>query len=146
MSIGFDRRESWDNLVVEHPLVRQLVDLGLPEDDWALFGSGPLLLRGWIDDIGDIDVLARAGALEKAQSLGTAEPIGDDGNEIIRIGEHLTVLRTWPFGPADLDTMIETAETIAGIRCVRLEYVVAYMELFDRPKDRARLAIIEAYR
>lgn len=122
-----------------------MLGLGLPAGDWALFGSGPLLLRGWINEIGDIDILARGEALKEAESLGVAEPIADDGNEIIRIGDDLTVLRTWPFGPADLDTMIDTAEMIERIPCVRLEYLVAYMELFDRPKDRDRLAIIEAH-
>ena len=29
-----------------HPFVERLVDLGLPVGDWALTGSGPLLLRG----------------------------------------------------------------------------------------------------
>lgn len=129
-----------------HPLVQQLIDLNLPEGEWALFGSGPLLLRGWITDIGDVDVFARGHALRKAESLGVPEPIGEAGNECIRIGDDLTVLKTWPFGPANIDTMIDTAEKIEGIPCVRLEHIVAYMERFDRPKDRERLAIIEANR
>jgi hypothetical protein len=136
---------AWDNPDVSHPLAQRLLDFEFPERHWALFGSGPLLLRGWIAEIGDVDVFARGPALEIAEKLGAAEPIGDAGNELIRIGKDVTVMKTWPFGPAGLDTMIETAETIEGIPCVRLEYLVAYMEMFDRPKDRDRLAVIEAH-
>lgn len=125
-----------------HALLRKLIDLDLPQEDYALFGSGPLLVRGWIQDVGDLDVFARNAAWEKAVERGNVE-IMADGAEIIQVGEGVTFLPTWPFGPATIDTMIDTAEVIDGIPCVRLEYLIAYMELFDRPKDRERLAIIE---
>ena len=128
-----------------HRFIVDLIDLDLPEGDWALFGSGPLLLRGWIDDVGDLDVISRGPAWEKAKVVGVPETL-EDGNTIVRIGEGLTVGHTWPFGPGTIDKMIETAEIIEGLPCVRLEHIVAYMKMFDRPKDRERLSIIEANR
>ena len=129
-----------------HRYLEDLIELDLPEGDWALFGSGPLLLRGWIDDVGDLDVISRGPAWEKASSVGVPEKLKEDGNTIVRIGEGVTVGHTWPFGPETIDNMIDTAEMVQGLPCVRLEYVEAYMRLFDRPKDRERLEIIEANR
>lgn len=126
-----------------HALLSELVDLDLPGDDYALFGSGPLLVRCWIDEVGDLDVFARGLAWEKAARRGNVE-VMSDGVEVVRVGDGVTFLPSWPFGPASIDTMIDTAEVIEGIPCVKLEYLVAYMELFDRPKDRERLAVIEA--
>lgn len=129
-----------------HPYIRELIDLDLPVGDWALFGSGPLLLRGWISDIGDVDVLSRGPAWEKAKAAGTMAALPEDGNEIVEIGERVTVGRTWAYGDSDINEMIDTAEMIDGIPCVRLEHIVAYKQLFDRPKDREHLAIIEGRR
>ena len=127
-----------------HPYIRDLIELDLPDGDWALFGSGPLYLRGWIDEIGDVDVLSRGAAWQRAEALGVPQVLEEDGNIISVIGEGVTVGSTWPYG--DIDLMIDTAEKIEGIPCVRLEHIVAYMEQFDRPKDRVRLAVIEAHR
>jgi hypothetical protein len=126
-----------------HRFLSELHDLALPAGDHALFGSGPLLVRGWIDEVGDLDVFARGAAWEKATAHGKLVPL-PDGVEIAYVGEGVTVLPGWPFGPTSMDRMIDTAEMIDQVPCVRLEHIVAYMRRFDRPKDRERLRIIEA--
>ena len=60
-----------------HPYLVELIDLDLPRSDFALFGSGPLLLRGWIDDVGDLDVFARGAAWDKAARRGNVEVMPD---------------------------------------------------------------------
>lgn len=127
-----------------HPYIRELHDLDLPLGDWALFGSGPLLLRGWIDEIGDLDVLSRGQAWEKARANGVLKTLPETGTSIVEVGEGVTVGCTWMFGDFSIDEMIDTAEMIEGIPCVRLEHIVAYKRLFDRPKDRLHLSIIES--
>lgn len=129
-----------------HPYIRELIELDLPLGDWALFGSGPLLLRGWIDEIGDLDVLSRGPAWDKAKDVGTITFLPEDGNEIVEIGNRITVGHNWPYGLFRIDELIDTAEILDGIPCVRLEHIVAYKELFGRPKDRKHLSIIEAHR
>lgn len=126
-----------------HSLLRQLLALGLPQTDYALFGSGPILLRGWIDDVSDLDVIARGGAWDLASKLGEARRLEDLGVEIVAIGEGITVGREWAIGNFDIDQLIDGAELIAGVRCVQLEHVIAYKRLADRPKDRRHLAVIE---
>ena len=46
-----------------HQLVHELVELAFPMGDWALLGSGLLLRRGWIDEVGDLDITSRGQAL-----------------------------------------------------------------------------------
>ena len=129
-----------DNLTMHH-LVRELIELDLSAGDWALFGSGPLLMRGWIDDVGDLDVISRGQAWVQAQARGTAVVL-EYGAEIYQISEGITVGTSWAYGEMAIDELIETAETISGVPCVQLKHVVAYKLIADRPKDLAHLAVI----
>jgi len=52
--------------VNNHPLIKKLLSLDLPPEDYAVFGSGPMFAHG-IKDLGhDIDVIARKKAWKKA--------------------------------------------------------------------------------
>jgi len=124
-----------------HPYLRELLELDLAVGDWALFGSGPLLVRGWIDDVGDLDIIARDAAWESSQTVGTENVLGD-GTVIFEIGANITVGRSWAYGEFSIDELIDTAEKIDGVPCVLLEHVIAFKELADRPKDRLHLALI----
>jgi len=124
-----------------HPYLRELLELDLTVGDWALFGSGPLLVRGWIDDVGDLDIIARDAAWESAQTLGAENVLGD-GTVIFEIAAGITVGRSWAYGDFSIDELIDTAEIIGGVPCVLLEHVIAFKKLADRPKDRLHLALI----
>ena len=128
-----------------HPLLRELLDLGFPQGDHALFGSGPLLVRGWIEDVGDLDVITRGAGWDHALRLGQLSRIQALGMDIVTIGERITVGTTWGIGDWSVDLLIDEAEMILGVPCVRLEHVIAYKRLADRPKDRVHLAAIEAH-
>ena len=128
-----------------HPLLRELLDLGFPQGDHALFGSGPLLVRGWIEDVGDLDVITRGAGWDHALRLGQLSRIQALGMDIVTIGERITVGTTWGIGDFSIDLLIDEAEMILGVPCVRLEYVIAYKRLADRPKDRVHLAAIDAH-
>lgn len=41
---------------------RRLAELGLPEGDYALHSSAALVLRGILDEAGDLDIVARGAA------------------------------------------------------------------------------------
>lgn len=99
------------------------------------------MVRGWIDEVGDLDVLSRGPAWAEARRVGRMVTL-EDGTDIAEVDPGVTIGNTWRFGPATIDEMIDTAEIIDGIPCVRLGYIEAYMRLFDRPKDRIRLEII----
>jgi len=132
--------------MTEHPLIRRLLDLGLPPGDWALFGSGPLLVRGWINEVGDLDVISRGAAWERAKEAGDLETLPPDRVEIVNLdGAAITIGTSWPYIEVSIDALIDEAEEIDGIPCVRLDHIIAYKRIADRPKDRGHLAVIEEH-
>lgn len=132
--------------MTDHPLIRRLLGLGLPHGDWALFGSGPLLVRGWIDEVGDLDVISRGAAWEQAKEIGELGRLQPDGVEIVNIdGDAITIGTVWRYIEVSIDALIDQAEEIDGIPCVPLEHIIAYKRIADRPKDRGHLAVIEEH-
>jgi hypothetical protein len=129
--------------ILMHSLLRELLSFDLPLDDWALFGSGPLLARGWIGEVGDLDVLARGPAWRRAHELGEVFHDQSIDIDLVRLGTGITVGDRWAIGNFDTDQLIDSAEEICSIPCVALKHVVAYKRLAGRPKDRAHLEIIE---
>jgi hypothetical protein len=116
--------------------------LDLPLGDFAIFGSGPLLVRGIIDEVGDLDVLCRGAAWDIARSACTEEDI-DHGVLVVSLGA-LTFGTTWGIGDFDPARLIDEAELIDGLPFVRIEHVIAYKRMSGRSKDRQHLALIDA--
>ena len=127
------------------PILRQLLSLGFPKDDYALFGSGPLLVRGWIDEVGDLDVIARGPAWEHALRIGQLHRLETWGIDVVSIREAITVGTAWAIGDFSVDALIDDAELIDGIPCVELRHVISYKRLADRPKDREHLGVIQTH-
>ena len=128
------------------PVLGELRSLNLPLGDYVIFGSGPLLARGWIDEVGDLDVLARGDAWTRAQELGTIQYLNEWDVVVVNIGPDITVGTRWAIGDVDTDVLIETSEVIDGLPFATLDAVVAYKKLARRPKDLAHLEIIERLR
>lgn len=127
--------------------LRLLHQVDLPTNDYAVFGSGPLLVRGVISEVNDLDLLARGAAWETATTAG----------EIVYLPEHditvasffgglVTVGNSWAIGDVDVDKLIDTADTLEEFPFARLEHVVAYKALAGRPKDLEHLRSLEIWR
>ena len=126
-------------------MLRRLLDLELPDGEWALFGSGPLLARRWIEDVGDLDVIARGRAWDVAQTLGRPLHLDEHDVDVVAIEGGITIGARWAIGSFDVDELIDTAEFVDEVPCVRLEHVAAYKEIARRPKDLRHLEIIAAH-
>lgn len=123
-------------------LFERLRGLDLPAGQYAVFGSGPLLVRGVIEDAGDLDVLVRRPAWESVSRVGTLVEI-EEGVMIVSVDDGaLTFGRSWAYGDFDIDELIDTAEIIDGLPFVLLEHVVTFKEAADRAKDREHLALL----
>lgn len=121
-----------------------LRSLDLAAGDYAVFGSGPLLVRGIIDRAGDLDVVCRGAVWEAAQRLGPAAVQG--GVPVVSLfGGAVTLGCRWAVGEVDINRLIDTADVIDGLPFVRLEHVTAYKRLASRPKDREHLRLLEEY-
>lgn len=125
--------------------LQKVKDLNLPAGDFAIFGSGPLLVRGVIDEVNDIDIICRSAAWRHAQELGESVYLAEYDINIISIdGGRITLGKTWGYGDFDINILIDSAELIDGLPFVRLSYVIAYKRIANRSKDRAHLQALRS--
>lgn len=132
------------NLTTVLELLRS-TDLG--EGDHAVFGSGPLLVRGIIDSVNDIDVVARGEAWRRATAAGELVHLPEHDITVVSLHDgRLTVGMAWAIGNIDIDNAIDSADIIEGSPWARLDLVVEYKRVADRPKDREHLRLLEQWR
>ena len=124
-----------------HTLLNLLADLGLPQSDYAVFGSGPLLVRGIISESNDLDVICRGPAWERVKAIGTLTHNDVYNVDIVSMhDEQLTFGMAWGIGDFDIDQLIDEAELIDGIPFVRLKHVIAYKQARGSDKDQRHIA------
>jgi hypothetical protein len=128
----------------DNPLIQQLLKFGLPPEDFAVFGSGPMMARG-IKESHDLDIIARGAAWSLAQALGQQKKGGYGGNKIVLADGLIEIFDSWGPDEWDTDWLIDTAEVIEGIRFVTLQNVLKWKKLMGRPKDIEHIGLIETY-
>ena len=126
----------------KHNLFGLLRSLELPMGDYAVFGSGSLIVRGIIEATNDLDVVSRGPAWERAASVGELVSLPDGATIVSCFDGAVTIGRNWAYGDFDIDELIDTAEVIDDLPFVRLEHVVRYKEIATRPKDLAHLELL----
>ena len=130
---------------VQKSLFDALRSLGLPGGDYAVFGSGPLIVRGIIEAANDLDVVSRGAAWEKAREDGELLTLKEHGVDVVGfLGGAITVGTSWAYGDVDIDRLIDTAEAIDGLPFARLEHIVRYKKIAGRPKDLEHLRLLSA--
>ncbi len=112
-----------------------LRSLDLPLGDYAIFGSGPLIVRAIIEATNDLDIITRGGTWRRVQELGNVTEFDDGSLRVDMFEDRLTFGNSWKYSAFEFNELIDTAEVIEGLPFVRLEHVVAYKRAAGRPKD-----------
>ena len=134
------------NVLLEHPYIQKFLTLHLPRTDYVIAGSGPLFARGWIDDPGDIDVVARGAAWETARQLGdTSQAPYSSVLRVQLFDGAVEILNGWFPEIWPVDTLIDEADVFEGIRFVRLSVVAATKRRLRRERDLEHLRIMEKH-
>jgi len=141
-------RKALRSPVIESSEVNELFEylraLRLPPGDFAIFGSGPLIVRRCIEATNDLDVICRGDAWKRVCLSGN---VSVDERYGVSLASHcngrLTFGTRWAIGNFDIDALIDSAETIDGLPFVELRHVIAYKELRASSKD---LLHLEQYR
>lgn len=122
-------------------LLNEFRKLKLPDGEYAIYGSGPLAIRG-IRDIQDLDVIVLD---QLYQRLKTQYP-KDPEKERIKIGE-IEIYPSWAWKnrQGDLKKVIIRAELIEGLRFVRLDDLIKCKRKMGRPKDFKDIRLIKEY-
>ena len=127
-------------------LFDRVKSLNLPVSDFAIFGSGPLIVRGIIPASNDLDIICRGQAWERVKAIGELEYLSKyDVTVVTMCGGRLTFGTKWAIGEFDIDELIDGAEEIDGLPFVRLEHVTNYKEISKRPKDLRHIEALKAY-
>jgi hypothetical protein len=125
------------------PVFRLLQTLNLPIADHAVFGSGPLIVRGIVEATNDVDVLCRDEAWSMVCEMAAPQLLGGYGVHVVELFDGVITCGTeWAIGEFDTDVLIDTAELIEGIPFVRMQHVVAYKRIAGRPKDVEHLRLL----
>lgn len=125
-------------------LIERLRSFDLPTEDFAIFGSGPMMAHG-IKESHDLDIISRGAAWEKAQTLAEVKKSQSGGKVVELAGGLIELFPDWPDGEWDINRLIDEAEVIDGIRFVRLKEVLQWKRNRNAPKDPGHIKLIEEY-
>ncbi len=125
-------------------IISILQKIGLDKDQFAVFGSGPMCVRGW-RDFHDLDLLVKEGVFEQLRKDNEVAVAGSGDECIKKIvdGVEIEFFYGWHPGEWDAKMLIERADIIDGYRFVRLEDVVKWKKIKGREKDWNDIKIIE---
>ena len=127
--------------------LEELRKLKLPDGQYAVYGSGPLAIRG-IRKAHDLDVLVLGGLYQKLKEkhpLAVQKDSGGRFKERIKLGE-VEIYPTWTWSSMEeLERMVKRAELVKGIRFIRLKDLLECKKKMGRPKDIEDIKLIEEY-
>lgn len=102
-------------------LLQELKKLDLPDNKYAIYGSGPLAIRG-IRETKDIDVIVKDELYEELR-----EQFGEEENGRIMINNgEIDIFPTWNALMDEAEETIDRAETIQGFKFVALEDIIKW--------------------
>lgn len=103
-------------------LTIKLETYNLNKNDFAIFGSAPLVAKGLLEDVNDLDIIVRP-------SAWTFETVGEFRDEDIEFFDN------WP--PFDIDDLIDNQSfEYNGFKFVNIDYVYQYKQSMGRDKDK----------
>lgn len=129
-------------MVDAEKIVASLRELDLPAGHWAVHASAVMALHGLLEGAGDVDVVARGPAWQRALQLGTPKP----GKADLCVALPDLGVEVWSgWMGEDVDALIDGAVEVAGVPCVDLRAVLRFKETAGRPKDAAHLAVLRRH-
>lgn len=129
--------------LIAHPHFDVVRKLKLPKGEFAIFGSGPLIVRGLIAGSNDLDVLCRGEAWQVAQRIGRVTVLEDYKVTVATIcNEQISFGTQWGIGDPDVNMLIDEAEMIDGLPFVHMRHVIAYKQIRRSTRDMRHLEIL----
>lgn len=126
-------------------LLEQLKEAGLPAGKWAVFGSGPMAVRG-LKDPHDLDIIVTEDVYGKFKSKPNWDEKQATFDNYLESKESgVELWHNWRPGEWDIKELIQNSEIINGIRYVSLENVLKWKKLMGRKKDIKDIKTIEKF-
>lgn len=123
-------------------LFQRVKDLNLPLGEYAIFGSGPMGVRG-IREMGDVDIIVTQKLWDNFINKPDWEQRQvDDLDGIKNEKLNIEIWKDWWIG-WNVEQMIKEAEIIGGLAFVNLEMMIEWKTLIAREKDLKDLKLIK---
>jgi hypothetical protein len=124
--------------------LKKLKELNLPRGKFAIFGSGPMGIRG-LREIGDLDVIITEDIFNNFKQRPDFKlDKKKSGNEYLE-KDGIEFYKNWHPGDWDINKLIQEAETINDWPFVKLEEVLKWKKLKMREKDIKDIELIEEF-
>lgn len=118
-------------------------NIGLPAGSYAIFGSGPMGVRG-IRDCGNMDVVVTDELFDEYRGMSGWD-LKDSRDDEYLLNNGIFLWKGWGPGEWNVKQLIEDAEMIEGLPFVRLSDVLKWKKLSGREKDLKDIKLIESY-
>lgn len=126
---------------VMQDIFEQLKELNLPFGKFAIFGSGPLVIRG-LKEFNDLDLLVSADIFSQYLNDAGWKLKGSREDGVLQKGR-IDMAKTWKPGEWDAGKLIKEAEMVNGWPCVRLEEVLRWKGIRKAEKDIKDIEILK---
>lgn len=125
-------------------ILNELKKLNLPIDKYAVFGSGPMAIRG-IRESNDIDIIVTKDLFDKLKQenlnkLGKT----DFGDESIKFND-VEIINIWRDLKIDINILINESELIEDYPFVKLDYVIEWKKNRSKEKDNKDIDLINKF-
>lgn len=117
----------------------KLLALNLPPDEFVIFGSGPLAVRGWREN-DDIDIVVSP---KLWSELITKYPVINEKS--IKF-EKIEIFANWQPWFDSAEELISGADVIDGLRYANLDNLLSWKQSMGREKDLKDVELINEKR
>jgi len=119
---------------------QDVLKLNLPKGSFAIFGSGPMAIRG-IRDANDIDLVVRQ---ELWDDYARKYPANIKKGYDLEV-EGISLIADWKPYISDTNSLIENPDIIQGLPFVKLDYLLSFKSALGREKDLKDIELIKKY-
>lgn len=121
-------------------------ELDLPKDSYAVFGSGPLAIRG-IREAHDIDLVITPELFKELTKREEWTPgeLRDHHRLLKHNNGDVELFDSWAPGSWDVYELIRDADEIDGVPYVKLDSVIEWKTLRGTEKDKRDIELIKAF-
>ena len=139
-------QEKWfDSIIIRgdnNQFLNKLNNINLPIDDFSIFGSGPMAIRG-LRKASDIDIIVNQDNFKALLNKGYSRDLNK--GDII-INNEIEIWDFWGPGEWDISQLIKESDKLYGFNFVKLEEVFKWKKINNRKKDLRDINIIRKYK
>lgn len=132
---NFDKILAMDQNLINQRKFEELKNINLPAGNFAVFGSGPMCVRG-LRECRDLDVVVTEKVFNEYLRNSDWELKERNNSKYLKNKNfEIELWKDWVLGDYNIRELIKDSEVINGMPFVKLEYVLKWKKINNREKD-----------